>query len=503
VRFRKILQFLKDQNKETLLVVDNIEDAEDEDLDKLMALPANVKVIANSRLDIEGFETHPLDFLSPADCKALFYEFYQGETDDVSVEKIVNLCGSHTLTVELLARTAQAAALPAKAFYDTLTEKGFNLNETIRDRVGTFWHDKKDRERFFNHLLKIFDLSGVTESELHLLTNLAVLPPVYIPVSDFSRWMKLESNEDINNLVRKGWLRRTGMTIFMHQVIQEVIRYRTKPDVEKCNDLIDSLTWKLKCEPAENPLDKKGFVIFAVSVLRHIEEDNQNLATLLNNLSLIYYALGRYETAVIFQLKDVKISEKILEKNHPNLALSYNNLAEIYRTMGRLEEALEFQSKSVNIREKILDENHPDLAQSYNNISNIYQDLGRLEEALDFQLKTVEIFENVFDKDHPYLATSYNNLAEVYREMDKLKKAREFQLKALEIQEKVLDKNHPDLATSYNNIALIYLALKDYESASKYCEKSVAIMQRAIPNGHPKLDLFKRNLEEIKRGVKG
>jgi tetratricopeptide (TPR) repeat protein len=79
----------------------------------------------------------------------------------------------------------------------------------------------------------------------------------------------------------------------------------------------------------------------------------------------------------------------------------------------------------------------------------------------------------------------------------------EFQLKALEIQEKVLDKNHPSLANSYNNLALIYLAMKDYESASKYCEKAVAIMEKAFPDGHPDLDVIKRNLEEIKKGVKG
>ena len=102
------------------------------------------------------------------------------------MDKIVDLSGRHTLTVELLARTTQVAAMSVKALHDTLVDKGFNLNEAIGERVGTFWRNEKEKKPIFNHLLKIFDLSGVTESERHLLTNLAVLPAVYIPIDEIS-----------------------------------------------------------------------------------------------------------------------------------------------------------------------------------------------------------------------------------------------------------------------------------------------------------------------------
>jgi tetratricopeptide (TPR) repeat protein len=455
-RFDKIMRFLNHLDKNTLLVADNIENPDDPDLDRLRALP--FKVIANSRLNLDGFETHTLDFLNTKKCRDLFYRHYKGKQDHTHVDKITALCGRHTLSVELLARTAHNAAMPVKDLFETLQKKGFNINDIIGDKVSTFWHNTKDKEPFFDHLLKIFDLSNVTEDELHVLTQLSVLPPVHIPIADCCEWMKLENKEAVNSLVIKDWLRRgqDDFNVFMHQVIQEVVRHKTSPDAKKCKKIIVSIGNKLYLEPSESPIDKKEYIIFAESVLRHIEENDEDLA-----------------------------------------ALS-NNLAEIYRHMGNFEKALEFQLKALRISEGVLDKNHPHLAVSYNNMSLIYQDLGQPGKALEFQLKALKISEEVLDKNHPHLARSYNNLSLIYKALGDLEKALEFQLKALKIREEV-DKNHPDLAAFYNNLAVIYKDLKDYKSALLYGEKAVAIMRHLFPNGHPRLDKAERNLEAIKK----
>jgi tetratricopeptide (TPR) repeat protein len=498
-RFNKIMDFLKNLEEDVLLVIDNIEDPEDEHLDTLTALPINFKVIANSRLHMEGFEVHTLDFLTPDCCKALFYHYYQGERHDEFVEKIVERCGLHTLTVELLARTAHNAAMPVKTLYETLEGQGFNLNDVIGDKVHTFWHNEKEKKRFFDHLLKIFAISDMTDAELNILVNLSVLPAIYIPISDFSEWMKLEDKEAINGLVRKGWLRRDKFNIFMHQVIQEVIRYKTTPDAEQCKNLITALKSKLYLEPGDNPINKKEFVIFADSLVRHIDENDEELAALANNLSTIYKALGKLQHALEFQKKALEIRENVLDKQHPDLAQSYNNLSDIYQDLGQLEQALEFQKKALDIRENVLDKLHPDLANSYNNLSTIYQDLGQLEQALEFQKKSIKICEKALDKEHPHLATAYNNLSMIYQALGKLQHALEFQKKALDIRENVLDKQHPSLATSYNNLSTIYFDMKDYGPAKRYAEQAVAILQHLFPNGHPNLDKAKENLEKIKR----
>jgi tetratricopeptide (TPR) repeat protein len=496
-RYHKILVFLNSLDANSLLVFDNIEDPEDEDLDALTRLP--FKVIANSRSVLHGFLPYTLDFLTGACCRDLFYEYYQIEKDDDGVDKIVERCGKHTLSVELLARTAQNAAMSVISFYELLTDQGFNLNDVIGDKVHTFWHDEKTRKRFFDHLLKIFDISAarVTESELQVLTNLSVLPAIYIPVKTVKEWLELETNEEINGLVSKGWLKWDKTTIYMHQVIQEVVRYKTHPDVRACGNLIRALADNLFVEPGENPLDKKKYVIFADSMLQHIHEFHEDVATLANNLSLIYQDLGQLEPALEFQKKATEIYEAVLDKNHPSLATSYNNLSTIYQSLGQQEPALEFQKKALKIREAVLDKNHTDVAQSYNNLSLIYKALGQLEPALEFQKKATEIYEAVLDKNHPNLATSYNSLSTIYQALGQLEPALEFQKKATEIYEAVLDKNHPNLATSYNNLSSIYQDLGQLEPALEFQKKTLTIKEEVFDKNHPSLATSYNNLSMI------
>ncbi len=462
-RYESIMGFLQRLDAPALLVLDNIETPSDKRLIALTCLPETVKVIANSRADVPGFEGWRLEFLSAELCRDLFYRYYDVEKDDDGVNRIVDRCGRHTLTVELLARTARNAALRVRDLERLLDEKGFNLNQAIKDKVETYWHEVEEHKTFLEHLLTVFDLSGVSAAELSLMVNLAVLPAVYISLEELKDWLGLEDLEAVQSLVVKGWLRRGKGNIYMHPVVQEVTRVKAAPGVKGCERLIVSLTGKLNVEPGENPLDKQGYVVFAATLLGNIVETHEKIANLANNVSLLY------------------------------------------KDMGRLEKALEFQLKAMDIYEKALDGNHPLVATSYNNVSLIYKDMGQLEKALEFQLKALDIREKVLAKNHPDLATSYNNVSSIYYTMRQLEKALEFQLKALDIREKVLAKNHPYLAQSYYNISLAYRDMEDIAAALPYAQKDVDIWQALFPGGHPHLNIALKNLAALKAqlGEKG
>jgi tetratricopeptide (TPR) repeat protein len=455
-RFEILKEFLSRLEGNALLILDNIENPDDPDLDLFKTLPAAVKVIATSRVCIQGFEEIPLEVLPKESCRELFYEYYKGPKDDDAVNRLLELCGCHTLTVELLARTARKEKLPVRELVGLLEEKGFNLDKVICEPVGTFWHDEKAQKLFSRHLQTVFDLSKLNKKEKHAAANLAVLPSVYISAKDVCAWIGLDTKKEINGLIDKGWLKQDeGFSLYMHPVVREVVRQKTGPGGKACEKLIDSLTNMLYLEPAENPIDKKGYVIFAEEEFRHLDEKTAALATLANNLSTTYIYLGQ------------------------------------------LDRALEFQLKAVEIREQVWDKNHPDIAQSYNNLSIIYKALGQLDRALEFQLKDVEISEQVLAKNHPSLATSYNNLSLIYQALGQLDRALEFQLKAVEIREQVLAKNHPDIAQSYNNLSLIYNDLGQLDRARPYAQKAVDILAALFPHGHPNLDIARKNLEGL------
>jgi len=418
-KYQKIMEFLQRLQEPALLVFDNLDNPGDEHLPDLTRMPPEVKVIANSRVELPGFEGWRLEFLSENRCRELFYRFYDIERDDESVSRVVARCVRHTLTIELLARTAQNANLRVPALEKLLADKGFNLDEVIKYKVETAWHEVKEPKQFFQHLLTLFDLTGVSQEELEFMKNLSVLPSVYISLEDIKEWLGMGDHEVVLSLIRKGWLRREKGDIYMHPVMGEVTRYKAGPGVKDCERLIESLTRKLKVEPGENPLDKQGYVVFADTLLHYIDETHEKAATLANNLSLRYSDLGQLEKALEFQLKDIEIRDKVLDKNHPSLATSYNNASMIYKDLGQLKKALEIQLQTVDIFEQILDKNHPDLAASYNNLSLIYHDMKDFPTALTYTQKAVSILQGLFPNCHPHLETSLNNLEAIKRQLKK------------------------------------------------------------------------------------
>ncbi|MCX6584286.1 MAG: tetratricopeptide repeat protein [Candidatus Aminicenantes bacterium] len=495
-RFHKIVSYLKRLEGKILLVFDNINNPNDNDLDTIVSLPGNFKVMANSRAQVDGFPTFTLEGLNTGACVDLFYEYYNVREGETEVKKIIALAGNHPLTIELLAKTAWNRAIGVRQLYELLEQKGFNINEIFNEPISTFWHER-DRKPLFDHLLTIFDLSGISENEFHILANLSVLPAVYIHINDFCEWLNLETRENINQLITKGWMTRHGFRILVHPVIQEVVRYKVSPGIDRCEDLITAIGNKLTLEPGDNPFDKREFALMAESILAHIRENDELIANLANNLSAVYHGMGNIEKALEYQIMTLAIKEIIFDANHPSLVLSYNNLSSIYNNLGQLEKALEFQEKVLKIREAVLAQNHPDLAASYNNLAMIYQALGQLERALEYQDKAQKIWEAVFSPIHPHLATSYNNLSTIYKALGQLDRALEYQEKALKIQESVLNPVHPDLAASYHNLSAIYQALGQLDRALDYARRSVVIMEKLFPTGHPNLDKARKNLAKI------
>jgi hypothetical protein len=326
-RFAIIEEFLCHLQGNALLILDNIENPGDPGLDLFKTLPAAVKVIATSRQCIQGFEEYPLEVLPKASCKELFYQFYKGKPDDEAVNRLLELCGCHTLTVELLARTAKKEKLPVGELVKLLEKQGFNLDKVICEPVGTSWHDEKAQKVFYRHLQTVFDLSRLTKKEKHAAANLAVLPSVYIPAKYVCAWLGLKTKQEINGLIDKGWLKQDeGFSLYMHPVVREVVRQKTGPGVKTCEKLIDSLTDKLYLEPGENPIDKKGYVIFAEEVFRHLDEKTAALATLANNLSTTYIYLGQLDRARPYAQKAVDILTALFPHGHPNLDIARRTL---------------------------------------------------------------------------------------------------------------------------------------------------------------------------------
>ena len=415
-------------------------------------------------------------------------------------------------------------------------------------------HPKAAETTLEGFLTQLFDFTKIPENEISILQNLAILPSVDIPQEDLEDFLQITGNErvafinHIHELAERGCLIRTeskeGKPVFRcHQIVQVFVRRhkKYKPTVEVCKRCIETFIWKLKIEPEDNSLQKAVWVPYGVEILEGLEGEDAGLATLANNLAVVYQNLGDLPKALEYSKKALVIYEKILASDHPLLANSYANIALIYQDLGDLSKALEYSRKALGIYESVLASDHPYLATSYSNIATIYQDLGDLPKALAYSrkalviresvlasghpdlasayynlawiyqemgdlpkalgdsMKALGIYQAVFASDHPSLANSYNNIGLIYQEMGDLPKALEYEQKALAIYEKVLVKDHPGLANSYNNNAVIHFDIGEFDVAKKYIEKAIDIWGQIFPNGHPILEKARKWRELIEK----
>ena len=208
---------------------------------------------------------------------------------------------------------------------------------------------------------------------------------------------------------------------------------------------------------------------------------------------------GKYEKAIGYYKKSLKINQRTLASNDSVLATLYNNIAGVYENMKEYSKALSFYEKALEIRQKILHPNHPHVASSYNNIGGVYNNMKEYSKALSFYERALEIKEKTLPPNHPSLATSYNNIGLAYDNMVEYLKALSFYEKAIEIRQKTLPSNHPELAISYNNMATLYFSMKQYSKALSYFELALDIRQRSLPPNHPDTQDVQENIEIVKK----
>jgi tetratricopeptide (TPR) repeat protein len=227
--------------------------------------------------------------------------------------------------------------------------------------------------------------------------------------------------------------------------------------------------------------------------------DESEKAPIYHQIALAKDDQGEYEEAITFYDKVLEIDKKRLPPNHLSFASTYNNIGMVYQNMGDYPKALSYYEKALEIRKQSLPPNHPDLAMSYNNIGAVYKNMGDYSKALSYYEKALEIQQQSLPPNHPDLASSYNNIGIVYKNMGDYPKALSSYEKALEIRKQSLPPNHPDLATSYNNIGAVYEKKGDYTKARSFYERAVNIAQQSLPANHPHLQIYRDNLEDMKK----
>ncbi|MCD8739055.1 tetratricopeptide repeat protein [Mucilaginibacter roseus] len=505
------------------------------------------QALITSRIKIPFETIIELPLLDQDASVLLFQKFYLLESDVVTTKWIVEQIGNHTLTIELLAKTAQKRSFKLKELSQMLKEEGLNISRTAK---VTTEHDPTGLPtHLMAYLKKIFSLAGLDTKQQHALSFFSVLRSDYVIYDDLKLlFAVLDDDNDffdlITELAGRGWLLQENNSYTMHQVIQEVIREQLQPDPETVKPLIISLTDLLLIDWDGNPIKTKRFIAHAQHMINYIpchssematlcnalglrledfdefgpavnnyhaaeafyktraEEYEDDLAGIYNNLQSVYKTLGSIDNAIDYQYKALKIQERISQPPHFDIGASYNNLALLYDIKGNLNLALTLMEKSLAIAENAFSGEHPNLASTYSTYASLLSRIGEDNKALGYQLKAFEMRKRVLEAGHPQLDESRNNLAAVYEGLNQLDKAETLFNESLDFKKQYFGEESFTLGTTFNNLAAIYIKRRNYIKAEEYQLQAIALEINGLGEMHYEVANSYSTLAVIKDGLR-
>jgi tetratricopeptide (TPR) repeat protein len=497
--FNEVLLGLKTlTDKPNLLLIDNAESSLTQYFDRLPNQP-NWHLLVTSRENIERFYVKELGFLSPEKASELFQKHCTLIKDEEAIKELLHIVDYHTLTIEILAKTAQKLRTG-------ISELKNAIENDLKSPV--FINHKGDKiDKVRSYLCSIFDLSKLNKNEIWLMKQFACLPSEFHAYELLLELINPEDEhkenfaETLTELVAKGWLltNTKNDSYKMHRVIADVTSQKLTIEVSDEENLIDSMTKKLRIDQTkDNPVDKFQWVSFGKAILVFFEDETDSkISSLQNNLATVLRDLGDYEGAKKLLEKATISAETNFGEKHPTTAVSYSNLALVLQALGDYEGAKKLLEKATISAETNFGEKHPTTAVSYSNLALVLQALGDYEGAKKLLEKATISDETNFGEKHPTTAVSYSNLATVLRALGDYEGAKKLLEKATISDETNFGEKHPTTAVRYSNLALVLQALGDYEGAKKLLEKATISDETNFGEKHPTTAVSYSNLAMV------
>jgi len=405
------------------------------------------------------------------------------------------------LTVLVTAKSDKAArALASGLLANSLAD---SVNRVLQPRIVF----NGERETQYNDIVLI---AKVTEDKLPQLTdyvkvNLAVEVPEILLVDPSTGRVITASPSKQNPLGENLELSEvrpdSSISLGVAQTLSSLAaHYQDKGDLDLAEELfLKSIDFQEKALHIEKASDKPH-TDDTTSFSRDEEQRLKNLsiseslidpkfpflATSYNALGSVYMKKQDFLKAIEYYNKGLATSQTYLTHNHNLIATSHSHVSVAYWVKGDWEYDIseEHIAKAIQLVERSPNPFHPDLALCYENIAFIYRIQGEFIKAIEWMRKTVQIYEETLDVVSPTLIRAYDNLGEMLRCNDQIEEAEAYHTKALTLIESLDEKRPLDLATVYFNFGLLYGVKVEWMKAIEYMETAMKIRQRELGDRH-------------------
>lgn len=280
-----------------------------------------------------------------------------------AIKRVIELSGSHTLTLEILARHAHARCCglyddetlvqKLSLFVEDLETSKFNLSAFYK--IGTPSHAKMWEGKITEQLRLLVNTDKLNSSQYHLMRVFSVLANAEF----HPEYIKYFYHQDsMSYLLKLGWVKQLGDDRFvMHEVIKKLVHDKDN------NSEISYLSIRELVLCLGKALSK-----------RRIEEKGKDVSVF-NELDTINHAQSIYDY-IIKEFSNEQNSIDVISLDNPNFDDAFldlvNNLFSSYDDIDLRDKAFDGSVKAEKMRRVYLDYAHYSYAVSANSIGYLY-----------------------------------------------------------------------------------------------------------------------------------
>lgn len=387
-RHHRLLRRLRD---DSLLIIDNFNTVTARDSLLDVVLNYHCRIIFTTRSKFDNYTSMKLEEI--ADTEALiklmgcFYS--DAEKQRPVLEQIIQAVHRHTLAVELSARLLETGILDPLPLLNKLKTEKAALDAT--DTIGITKDGRSRKATYYDHIHTLFSLYQLSNAETDVMRNLSLAPLTGIPGRLLANWLKLRDMNIVNGLIEKGFVQTVdGRTVTLHPMIQEVAMEETRPSVQKCRTLLDSIHEICLLHGYDISYYRQLFQMVE-SVIERIENDD--MPVYLRFLEDTFPYMDKYHDLQGMELVLNELSVLLKDKSVGSasdraLLISYRAYCE-----KKPDKAIKLQKEAIAMIPEITPDNALLVSNLYSNLGGFYKQSGKLERAKQNMEQAIRILE--------------------------------------------------------------------------------------------------------------
>lgn len=474
-RFRKHNRFLHTLKADTLFIIDNFNTTATQDGLLSVIMKYRCRVLFTTRSRFNNYPSMNLEEITDTEAlvKLMVCFYSEAEKNRSVLEQIIQTVHSHTLAVEMSARLLESGIMEPLLLLKKLKEEKAALDAT--DTIGISKDGKSRKATYYDHIHTLFSLYQLSETETDIMRNLALTPLSGVQNRLFANWMKLRDMNTINDLVEKGFIKAMeGRMIALHPMIQEVTVEETKPSVQNCHTLLNSLQQICLQHGKEVSYYKPLFQTIE-SVTEQIENDDMPIY--LRFLEDVFPYMETYRYYQGMELILNKLSNLLKDKvigsvSDRALLLSYQAAYE-----KKTDKAIKMQMEAIAMIPKNTLDNALLVSNLYSNLGGMYKMSGKLELAkqnMEQAIKIIDEYDLAYYHDSIVQITNYAVLLTDMGQPD-------IGLSALRKLCRVIREYNSDTGLDYANVqeamGNICLTIGEIQQATSHFQKAMEIYE--------------------------